>query len=246
MSLKFLLTIKQAEIGIQSHQSCCAWELPMWCGCIVATSWWISTTVFHTPRVKNAIKVKFLRTYFAVILIVNGSCTQAGQVQKRNSRHRLCNHINKTSNEQRFPRTDTYCQAHAQADETWSDKLWTCPLSWLCEPLPCTEPGDYENLLHWIIPEGYEEFHPVALGWFDYPVQRVAILNQNVSLRSVHQHGNIWQFTAECLVAFSARVSLSYNLFSFYWIETQFPEFLNSLANIIKLPWLLGNNFKKS
>lgn len=59
-------------------------------------------------------------------------------------------------------------------------------------------------------------------------------------------HGNIWQFTAERLVAFNAWVSLSYNRFSSYWIEAQFPEFLNSLANIIKLPWLLGNDFKKS
>lgn len=246
MSPKFLLTIKQAEIGIQSHWSCTAWELPMQCGCIVFTSWWVSTTVFHTPRVKNAMKVKFLRTNFTPILIVNGSWTQAGQVQKGNSRHRLCSHINKTSNEQCLPRTDTYCQAHTQADETQSDKLWTCLLSRLCEPLPCTEPGDYGNLLHWIIPEGYEEFHPVARGLFDYSVQRVAILNQNVSLHSVRQHGNIWQFTAECLVALNAQVSLSYNLFSFYWVETQFPEFLNSLANIIKLPWLLGNSFKKS
>jgi len=82
-----------------------------------------STSVLHTPSVKNAIKSKFLRTYFAAILILNGSCTQAGQVQKVNSRHRACSHINKTSNEQGLSRTDTYCQAHAQTDETQSDKL---------------------------------------------------------------------------------------------------------------------------
>lgn len=87
---------------------------------------------------------------------------QAGQVHKVNSRHRTCSHKNKTLNEKCLSRTGTCCQAHAQADETQSDKLSTCALSRLCEPLPCTEPGDYGNLLHWIIPAGYEEFHPIA------------------------------------------------------------------------------------
>lgn len=55
------------------------------------------------------------------ILILNGSCMLAGQVQKVNSMD--TGHINKTLNEKHLSWTNIYCQAHAQADETQSDKL---------------------------------------------------------------------------------------------------------------------------
>lgn len=147
-----------------------------------------------------------------------------------------------TLNEKHMSRTDTFCEAH----ETQSNKLWIV----------------WPELVVWATSMHRAE-----------SLRELAALNNSSRVRGVSSHclrevwllctaccnpqskrfttftspnGNIWQFTEECLVAFNAQVSLSYNLFSFYWTETQFPEFLTGLANIIKLPWFLSNDFKKS
>lgn len=75
MSPKFLLIIKQNERAIQSHWSCCGWELPMQHWLLPADGYPLQ---FYAAQVwKIQYKLKFLGTYFTAILILNGSCTQA-------------------------------------------------------------------------------------------------------------------------------------------------------------------------
>lgn len=242
MSPKFLLIIKQAEIGIQSHWSCCAQELPMQHGCLVATIWWISTS-FTYPK-KNAIKAEFLRTYFTAILILNLHAGRAGTEVELKAQ-------GMQSHKQDFQRgafVQNWYLLPSTCTDWWNPKWQTLNV--------CTESVVWAASMHWArrLRElaaldnssgvwGVSTCCPRAV-W----LLRTACCNPESKLFTTFSmpHGNIWQFTAESLVAFNAWVSLSYNLFSFYWIETQFSEFLNSLANIIKLPWLLGNDFKKS
>ena len=237
---KFLPTVKQAEIGVQSHRSCCAWNVVLWL--LPADEFYLSFT--HSKCEKcNKIQIPqdlFRSNFNFKRLLHTGRAGTEGELQAQGMQ----------SHKQDFQRAgfvQNWYLLPSTCTDWWNPKWQTLNV--------CTESVVWAASMHWARRlqelavldissgvQGVSSHCPRAVWWLP-----TACCNPQSKRFTAFStlHGNIWQFTAECLVAFNARVSLSYNLFSFYWIETQFPEYLNSLANIIKLAWLLGSNFKK-
>lgn len=147
---------------------------------------------YITQAWKTQRKAKLPGTYSTAVLISDGSCIQTGQDRGCTRGTGRCIQSLQTFKENLFPERIAYCQAHAQSDESWSDKLQTRSLSHWRELLPRTELR--EDGTHCPAPsKRAPEFHPLAQGQV-MAARHAAILHWNPLLRWVHLMG-----TSGCL-----------------------------------------------